>query len=176
MQDEAPDEIRVDFPRRLDLAARGLLDLFEDSGRFVVGQVVRRRQLDVEAPLLGCQQPVERAHDLLDLADPAFFRGQSQEVLDERIGLTEQVGDDSGLRLLVELGIAQDGAKLGHVANGRREVTQLFVDFRQATLLLRGVEQRARIRAVDGGYRSAPVRVVLPGREKQAWEGRREWA
>src|SRR5437870_6159070 len=175
LQDEAADQIRIDLPGSLDLAAGGLLDLLQDAARFVVGQVVGGGQLDVEPALLGCQQPVEFARDLLDLADAALFRGQAQEVSDELIGFAEQVGDDPSLRLLIELGIAQDRTKLGDVANRGGEVAQLLMDLGKAAVLLRGVEQRARIRAVDGGYRSAPVRVVLPGREKQAWEGRREW-
>ena len=48
LQDDAADQVGVDGARRLDLAARGLLDLLQERLRLVVGELERGRQLDVE--------------------------------------------------------------------------------------------------------------------------------
>ena len=79
LQDEAPDEIRVDFPRRLDLAARGLLDLFEDSGRFVV-----------QVAALATQDKVDELQDKLKSAGIASF--------------TQKVSTEGGSRTRIRVG------------------------------------------------------------------------
>src|SRR2546422_1451818 len=154
LQDEAADQIGVDLPGRLDLAARRLLDLLEDPTRFVLGEVVRGGQLDVEAAFFRGHQPVELPSDVLDLADATLFRGQAQEIPDQLIGLAEHFGDDPRFRLRIELGIAQDGTELGDVTNRSYEVAQLLMDLGEPALLLCRLEQRPRVGAVDGGYRT----------------------
>src|SRR5690349_16936649 len=52
LQDDAAEDVGIDAPRRLDLAADGRLDLLHDRLRLGVRQLARRRQLDREAALL----------------------------------------------------------------------------------------------------------------------------
>src|SRR4249920_769618 len=59
LQDDPADQVRVDLLRRLDLAARRILDLLQDRLRLGVAQLARRRQLDGESPLLERHQPLE---------------------------------------------------------------------------------------------------------------------
>ena len=106
MQDEAADQIRVDVARGVDLAAGRLLDLLQDAFRLVLRKLVGGGELDLEPALLGCQQAIELADDVVDLADPSLLGGQPQEVPDERVGIAQQLLDDSGLRGGVELGVA----------------------------------------------------------------------
>src|SRR6266700_7617708 len=56
LQDETADEIRIDAAGRFDLAAGGLLDLLDDLLRFLLRELERRRQLDVEAALFARHQ------------------------------------------------------------------------------------------------------------------------
>src|SRR5688500_6802393 len=67
LEDDPADQRRVDPARRLDRPPRGLLDLAGDRVSFLVGELVRGRQLDVEAPLRLRDEQVELAVDLLDL-------------------------------------------------------------------------------------------------------------
>src|SRR6185437_11640441 len=46
LQDDAAHQARVDLRRRLDLAARRVLDLLQNRLLFRVGQLTRRRQLN----------------------------------------------------------------------------------------------------------------------------------
>src|SRR2546421_3942007 len=176
LQDEAADQIGVDLSGGLDLAARGLLDLLEDPARLLVGEVVGGGQLDVEPAFLGCHQPVEFARDLFDLAYPTLLRGEPEEVSDELIGVAEQVADDPGLRLGVELGVAQNASELRYPAHRRDEVAQLLVDHREAAVLLRGFEQRTRIGAVDDGYVTASCSSTEKSRSLIASSIRRLWS
>ena len=130
------------------------MDLFQNRLGVRLRELVRGRQLDVEAALLGCHQAVELAGDLRDLPNAALLGGEPQEVAQELIRLADDLDDDVGLRLGGQLRVTKDCAQLGNVAYGRSEVAELLGDLLQATLLLRGLEEGAGVGAVDGGYRT----------------------
>src|SRR5437588_1345693 len=152
MQDEAADQSRVDLARRLDLAARCLFDLLQQVARLGIRELTRGRQLDVEAPFLDREEAVELARDLLDLTTAPFLRDETQEIAHELVRAAEQLVEHRHLRARLELRVAQHGAQLGHVADGRGEVGELLADLLQAAVLLRRLEQCERVRSVDGGY------------------------
>src|SRR5919109_490214 len=155
LQDETADQVRVDFPRRLDLAPRRLLDLLQQVARLGVRELTCSRQLDVQSPFLDREQAVELAGDLLDLPDATLLRDEAEEVAHELVGVTEQLVEHRRLRARLELRVTQHGAQLGNVVDGGGEVGELLADLLQAAVLLRGIEQCPRIRAVDDGYLGA---------------------
>src|SRR5439155_19680373 len=73
LQDDPADQVRVDAPRRLDLASGGLLDLLDDRRGLLVRELHRRRQLDGQTPFRFPHHPLELALDVLDLADAALL-------------------------------------------------------------------------------------------------------
>src|SRR5919199_1515806 len=98
LQDDAADQAGVDAARRLDGPSRGLLDLAHDRGRLLVRQLLRRRQLDLEAALLARHQPLELAPDLLDLPDPPLLRREPEKVPQQLVRVAEQLLEHAGLR------------------------------------------------------------------------------
>ena len=68
--------------------------------------------------------------------------------------LADDLDDDADLRLRGKLRVAKGCAQLGNVAYGRGEVAELLGDLFQTALLLRGLEQGARVRAVNECYRT----------------------
>src|SRR6267154_3143997 len=110
LQDDAAHQIRVDLLRRLDLAARRVLDLLQDRLRLDVAQLARRSQLDGEAPLLARHQPLELLRDLLELARAPLLRHDLEEVREQQLVVAGEVGEDRRLRARFELRVAQDGA------------------------------------------------------------------
>src|SRR4051794_1800608 len=90
-EDEAPDQIRVDAARRLDLPPGRLLDLAEDLPRLRIGQLARRDQLDGQAPLLTRHEPVELLGHLLELARAALLRHHLKEVAEEHVRVAGEV-------------------------------------------------------------------------------------
>src|SRR3954452_20917399 len=80
LQDHPADQVRIDAARGFDLAAGRALDLSHDRRRFLIRQLLRRRQLDRQSPLLARHQALELARHLLDLADPVLLRREPQEV------------------------------------------------------------------------------------------------
>src|SRR5689334_1667346 len=109
LQDEAADQTGIDLQGRLDLAARRLLDLPEDLVRLVPGQVVSRGQLDVEPTRFGGHEPIELAGNLVDLADPALLRCEAEEIAQQLVCLADELPDDAGLRLRIELRVPENG-------------------------------------------------------------------
>src|SRR3954453_18836357 len=85
LEDEAPDQRRVDAARRLHLAACRLLDLPDDVARLRVGELARRHQLDVQATPLARHQPLELPCDVLDLPGATFLRDELEEVREQRL-------------------------------------------------------------------------------------------
>src|SRR6476659_3929755 len=108
LQDDAADQVGVDLLRRLYLAARRVLDLFQDRLRLDVRQLARRRQLDGEAPLLARHQPLELLRDLLELARAPLLRHDLEEVREQRLFVARKVGQDRALGARLELRVAQD--------------------------------------------------------------------
>ena len=134
---------------RLDLPAGALLDLADDRARLLVGELVGGGQLDGQLAFLGGGHPLELLGDLRDLPGAALLDQQAQEVEDERIGLARDRVDGGGLRALVELRVAEQLAELGHLPLGLDEVAEVAADGGHAPGLLRRLEQRARVGAVD---------------------------
>src|SRR5437763_2251210 len=116
LQDHPADQVRIDAARGFDLAAGRALDLSHDRRRFLISQLLRRRELDRQSPLLARLQALELARHLLDLADPVLLRPEAQEVAHEVVGAAEQVLDHRSFRRRLELRIAQDRAQLRHLA------------------------------------------------------------
>src|SRR5438270_6364419 len=77
LEDDAADQVRVDRSRRVDLASARALDLLEDPLLLGGVELDRRRQLDLEATLLGRGEALELALDLLDLTRPALLREEA---------------------------------------------------------------------------------------------------
>src|SRR6478672_2695622 len=158
LEDDAADQVGVDRTRRLDGPAGGLLDLLDDRAGLVLGEVEGRGQLDGELPLLAGGEPVELLADLLDLPAAAFLDQKPQEVADERVGVARDGIHGGELRPLVELGVAQDLRELRHLTLGLDEVAELLSHLCELPPLLRGLEQRPRVRAMNNTHvsRSAP--------------------
>src|SRR5205085_1880328 len=64
-------------------------------------------------------------------------------------GGAEQILERGSLHARVELRVPEQLPKRGHVADRGGEVTKLLTNLRQATLVLRGLVERTRIRAMD---------------------------
>src|SRR6185437_3291754 len=67
LQHDAADEGRVDTACRFHLSSRRLFDLRDDRLRFVIRQLTRGCELDVEAALIARNQPFELVRDLVQL-------------------------------------------------------------------------------------------------------------
>src|SRR5580765_3919743 len=159
LEDDAADQVGVDRARRLDGPAGGLLDLLDDRASLVLGELERGGQLDGELPLLAGGEPLELLADLLDLPAAALLDQEPQEVAEERVGVAGDRVDGGELRPLVELRVAQDLRELRHLALHLDEVAELLAHLCQLPSLLRGLEQRPCIGAMDHAHvsRSAPA-------------------
>src|SRR6478735_1506620 len=72
LEDHPADQVWVDGARRLDGPAGGLLDPADDRVRLVLGELVRGRQLHLEAALLAVDDRVELLDDPTELAGAAL--------------------------------------------------------------------------------------------------------
>src|SRR5207244_6881267 len=97
-----PDQARVDASRSVALAPGRTLDLVEDPARLLVGELVRRRQLDAQTPLLARAEPLELAVDIADLAGAAFLDDDEDEVAQQLVRLAEHLLEQPRLRLRIE--------------------------------------------------------------------------
>src|SRR5579883_1936450 len=145
LEDDPADEARVDAAGHLDRAAGRLLDLGDDRARFLVRQLERGRELDGEPPLVLGDEAVELLHDPLELSGAALLGGQQEEVPRERVGAAGDLAQRGDARGRGDLGVVEEGAQLVVLARGRDERGQLLVDRLDASLLPRGLEQRARV-------------------------------
>jgi hypothetical protein len=68
------------------------------------------------------------------------------------IGVAGQLVDELRLDAALDLWVAKDVPQLRNVVRGRGKVAQLLVDLREPIVLLRRLEERAGIRAVDDAY------------------------
>ena len=106
-------------------------------------KLVRGRQVDREALLLGGDERLELARDLLELRRAALLDQQEQEVAHDLLAAREQLAERRLLRAVVDLGVLEQRAQLGHVSRGRDEVGELLVDLTEAVLVLRCREESA---------------------------------
>ena len=116
------------------------------------------KALRAQAALFGCHQPVELVCDLHDLADAALLGREPQEVAHELVRVADEVREHGGLRGRMELRVAEDRAQPGRVTHGCREVGHLLVDDLEPAVLLRRLEERLRVPAVNRGYFAASSR------------------
>jgi hypothetical protein len=161
LQHESADQPRVDLPRRVDLAAGRLLDLLQNLARLVVGELVRRRQLDLEPTLLGRDERSELPVDGREFGRAALFDDHEQEVAHELVGIAEQLAERGLLRAVVDLWVLEQSAELRHGTRGLDEVAELLGDLAETVLLLRRVKEGAGVDAVRDGYdvtSTAPAR------------------
>src|SRR5438105_1315290 len=180
LEHDAADELRVDAPRRFDLSAGRLLDLRDDVLRLRVGELARGGQLDREAALLARDQPLELLRNLLDLAGSALLGDEHEEVLEQRVLVTGEVGEDLRLRRGLELRVAQDHAQLRRLLDRGGEVGERFVHVLQALLLLRCAEECFGVDSLRGRYAdssrreksSEPIASLMRSRSRSASSAR----
>src|SRR5205807_7005008 len=134
-----------------------LLDLLDDLRGLLVRELVGRSQLDVQTPFLRGDEAFELASDLLDSADASFLRGQAEEVAHELVGVAQQLVEQLRLGPRIDLRVTQDRAQLRYLVDCGREVGELAVHALEAALLLRRLEQRTCVRAVDSAYRTTSL-------------------
>src|SRR4051794_23628182 len=152
LQDDAAHQIRVDLLRRLDLAARRVLDLLQDRLRLGVAQLARRRQLDGETPLLARHQPLELLRHLLELPRAPLLRHDLEEVREQQFVVAGEIGEDRGLRARLELRVAQHGTQSRRLRHGGGKVAERLVHLSKPARVLRGGEERLGVDAVGDGY------------------------
>src|SRR5947199_16407 len=97
--------------------------------------------------LLARHQPLELLRDLLELAGAILLGDEEQKVLEERLVVAGEVGEDASLRGRLELRIAQHRAQLRRLLDCRREVGERLADLRKTTVLLRRREKRLGVDA-----------------------------
>ncbi len=148
LEDEASDQLRVDVAGGLDGSAGSLFDLADELVCLLVGEVHCRRQLDVENTLLGVGECLVLAHDLLDLRAPTLLGEELEEVPHERVGAAQDVLEDRGLRLRVDLGVLEQRSQLGDVVERGGEIDELLPDEVDLVVVARRVDQRTRVDAV----------------------------
>src|SRR5581483_10674552 len=112
LQDDPADQPGVDAPGGADPPAGRRGDLVDDRGRVLVGELERRRQLDVELALLRGDQPLELPLNLVELADPALLREQAQEVPQQLVAVGEERVERRRLRPPVDLRVLEHRAQL----------------------------------------------------------------
>src|SRR5438874_670210 len=108
LEDDSADQVGVDPSRGVDLASARALDLLEDSLLLVRVELDRRRQLDLEPPLLREREALEVPLDLLDLAGATLLGEEKHEVPHELVGVAEDGLERGALRARVELRVAQE--------------------------------------------------------------------
>ena len=96
-------------------------------------------------------------NDLPDLARSPLLDEQTQEVQDQGVGFSRDRLDRRDLGATVELRVAQELVELGHLPRRLDEVAQVLADLCQAPGLLRGLEERPRVCAMDDAQRPAPA-------------------
>src|SRR5579862_1100768 len=152
LEDDASDQIGVDAARGLDLVPRALFDPPEDAAELLVGERGRGRELDFEDALLGGDEHLELGCDLADLARAALLDDEPDEVADQLVGTAQHALEHVGLDARLRLGIVEQGGELGHVVDRGHEVLELLLHGREPALVLRRLEERARVDAVRCSY------------------------
>ena len=123
----------------------------DDLGRLVVGELDRGRQLERRRrPRRSATRRSNSA--LISSISPArpFSASTSRKLRtsSSRAGRARPRARRLA-RAGVDLRVAQQRAQLGHLALGLDELCQLLADLLEPALLLRGLEERLRVHAVD---------------------------
>src|SRR5207253_8668808 len=133
-----------------------IFDLAEDSAEFLVRELGRRRQLDIEDALVGGDEHIELVDDLRQLARASLLREQAEEVDDLVVGTLGDARKHVGLHGRLDLGIREHRPKLVDPCDGVAQLLHLAVDELEPVLVLRSLEQRARVDAVRDRYDRLP--------------------
>src|SRR5205807_7574129 len=115
-------------------------------------QLVRGRQLDVEDALLLGDERLELRRDLADLPRPALLDDEPDEVPHELVGAAEYLVEHAGLDVGLDLGVLEQRGKLRDGVEREHDVLELLAHGVEPALLLRRLEERARVDAVRDGY------------------------
>ena len=156
LEDDPADQIRVDLAGGLHLAARCGFDLAEDPVEFIVRQLGCRRQLDVEDALRLRDERVQLVGDLGQLSRAAFLREEAEEVDDLVVRALRDPREDVGLGRRLDLGVREQRPQLRDRRDGVAQLLDLAVDELEPALVLRGLEQSARIDSVRSRYDLLP--------------------
>ena len=138
----------------MNLAVRSGLDLLDDPGSILVGELDCGRELDLENPLFGGEEALPLLVDLQHLADPVFLHQQVDEVSDRLVGAGQRRIEDVSLCPAVDLRVAKERRELVRLPKRCRELSELVTDDREAVLLVRRVEKRLGVDPVDDGHRA----------------------
>src|SRR5919109_1768838 len=141
LEDEAADEVGVDPAARLDSPAGRLLDLLHDLVRFLVRELDRGRELELEYALLARQEALPFTADVADLRDAALLDEDAQEVEKAAVGALEDVLEGRTLRRPLDLRVAEEAAQLGRGLERRGEVVELRADLVEDVGFLGGGEK-----------------------------------
>src|SRR5579885_3027342 len=142
LEDDPPDQVRVDPPRRAHLAAGRLLDPAENP-----------LELHLQDALCRRHERLELGGDLAHLPSAALLDQEPQEVADELVGSAEHLVEHVRLHVRLDLGVLeQHGQLLDGVERGD-QVLEVGPHGVEAALLPGGVEERPRVDAVRDGYR-----------------------
>ena len=156
LQDETADQLRIDAPRRLHLAARLLLDVGDDAVEVGVGERLGRGELDVEHAGLGADERLELGRDLADLGGAALLDDEVGEVADEVVRAVEDLLEHLRLHRPLGLGVDEQGLQRGHLVDRLREIAELLANGREPALALRGLEESAGVDALRAAMSGSP--------------------
>src|SRR3954451_2140724 len=156
LEDDASDQIWIHLPRGLHLPAGRGLDLGDHLRVVVVGQLGRRRQLDVEYPLRRRDERVELVRDLGDLRGASLLGDEAEEVDDELVGALRDVREHVRLQPGVDLRVLEQGLQVRRVRERVAQLLQLCVHGVEPAGVLAGFEQRLRVDAVRRAYDRLP--------------------
>jgi len=152
LENDAADQLGVDGAGRLDGAARGLLDLLDDRGGLVVGELVGRGELDGETSRVGGDERVELAIDLVELACAALLGEEEDEVPQQLVGVREDLTQRRRALVALDLRVREQPAQLGHLVDGCGELAELGMDDVELAGLLGRLEERAGVQAGCDGH------------------------
>jgi hypothetical protein len=152
LDDEPPDQLRVDRARGHDLAAGGLFDLGDHLRGLLVGELDSGLELELEDALAPGEQARPLLVDLLDFADAVLLHEQADEVEEELLGALEQLLERGSLRPDLDLWVSEEAAQVVRVPHSRGELVELLADLIEALVLQRSLEQRFRVDALGDGH------------------------
>src|SRR4051812_2271134 len=142
---EAADHVRVDLRGQVHLASRLLLDLLPDLLHDALVELDRARHGHrQQLPLLSVER-VERAPYAEDRRHPVTLREQLEEADEVLVGTLDQLGDALLLLLRREVRREEEHLQLAVRVQLVCELAELVVHVVEDVVLVRDLEQRARV-------------------------------